>query len=97
MDAGGGFRPDDLARLILDRDVVRITLMRGTVHLVSAADCLWLRPLVQPILDPDLRGNTMFGPGITGMDLCAVAAAGRALLEEKPRTNAELGRLLAER
>src|SRR5713101_3516912 len=30
-----GFRPDDLAALIQDRQVVRIALMRGTIHLVS--------------------------------------------------------------
>ena len=46
-----GFRPEDLAGLILDRRVVRIALMRGTIHLVSARDCLLLRPLVQPVLD----------------------------------------------
>ena len=29
-----GFRPDDLARLILDRRAVRVALMRNTVHLL---------------------------------------------------------------
>src|SRR5438270_13077067 len=45
-----GFRPQALADLLLDRSVVRIALMRGTVHLVSAADCLALRPLHQDML-----------------------------------------------
>ncbi|HET9969002.1 MAG TPA: crosslink repair DNA glycosylase YcaQ family protein, partial [Streptosporangiaceae bacterium] len=40
-----GFRPDDLATLLTDRSVVRIALMRGTIHLVSARDCLPLRRL----------------------------------------------------
>ena len=31
-----GFRPEDLAGLLISRDVVRIALMRGTIHLVSA-------------------------------------------------------------
>ncbi len=35
-----GFVPGDLAALLLDRRVVRIALMRGTIHLVSARDCL---------------------------------------------------------
>lgn len=35
-----GFRPADLADLITGRQVVRIALMRGTVHLVTAGDCL---------------------------------------------------------
>src|SRR5262249_4512041 len=40
-----GFRPDDLADLLLNRAVVRIALMRSTIHLVSARDCVMLRPL----------------------------------------------------
>ena len=40
-----GFCADQLARLILDRRAVRVALMRNTVHLVSARDCLKLRPL----------------------------------------------------
>ena len=46
-----GFRPGDLAALITDRSVVRIALMRGTIHLVSARDCLALRRLVQPVIE----------------------------------------------
>src|SRR5215213_10750904 len=45
------FHPDGLARLILERRAVRIALMRDTVHLVSASDCLALRPLMQPVFD----------------------------------------------
>jgi len=90
-----GFRPDELARLIEDRGAVRTVLMRSTIHLVSARDCLALRPVVQPVLDRDLYRST-FGRGITGMDNGALVAAARALLEERPRTNAELGRLLQE-
>ena len=31
--------------------------MRATIHLVSAADCLLLRPLMQPVLDAELAGT----------------------------------------
>ncbi len=90
-----GFRPDDLAELILSRRVVRIALMRGTIHLVSARDCLMLRPLVQPVLD---RGvSAVFGRQLTGVDTAALAAAGRVLVEERPRTFSQLGALLADR
>lgn len=89
----GGFQPADLADLLVSRDVVRIALMRGTIHLVSARDCLALRPLVQPVLDRALRAN--FGPQLAGADPRAVAAAGRELVEEAPLTFAELGGRLA--
>lgn len=49
-----GFRSVDLADLITGRQVVRIALMRGTVHLVTARDCLALRPVVQPVLERSL-------------------------------------------
>ena len=92
-----GFHPDELARLILDRSAVRIALMRNTVHLVTARDCLKLRPLVQPVLDRGLYANRAHREGIAGVDVEALAAAGRALLEEKPRNAKELGVLLRER
>jgi hypothetical protein len=92
-----GFRPEDLARLIEDRRAVRIALIRNTVHLVSAGDCLALRPLVQPVIDRGLRANRAHRAGIEGMELDALAAAGRELLEERPRSARELGELLKER
>ncbi|TNC20876.1 winged helix DNA-binding domain-containing protein [Amycolatopsis alkalitolerans] len=92
-----GFAPEDLSRLLLDRTVVRVVLMRGTVHLVTAEDCLFLRPLVQPILDRDLRTNTTYAPALAGLDLPALAEHTRAVLAERARTGAELGELLAKR
>jgi hypothetical protein len=90
-----GFRPDDLASLIMDRSVVRIALMRGTIHLVSARDCLPLRRLLQPVLDRGLRGT--FGKRLAGVDAVALAAAGRGLVEAAPMTFSALGEALAER
>ena len=91
------FRPDDLARLILERRAVRIALMRGTVHLVTARDALTFRPLVQPVFDRDLRVNSTYARGLAGMDLRALAAHGRALVEERPRTMTKLRALLHAR
>src|ERR671919_349549 len=91
------FHPDDLARLILERLAVRVALMRNTVHLVSARDCLALRPLVQPVIDRGLYGNRAHRAGVEGVDIEALSAAGRALLEERPRTAKELGEILRER
>src|SRR6202050_5839434 len=51
-----GFRPQDLAARLTDRSVVRIALMRGTIHLVSARDCLPLRRLLQPVIERGMQG-----------------------------------------
>jgi Winged helix DNA-binding domain len=88
-----GFQPGDLAELLVSRQVVRIALMRSTIHLVSARDCLTFRPLLQPALDRSL--STIFGKQFAGLDTGALAAAGRALVDAEPRTFGELGGLLA--
>jgi hypothetical protein len=90
------FRPDELGRLILERRAVRIALMRNTVHLVSARDCLALRPLVQPVLDRTLYSTRANRAHLEGVDAEALVAAGRALLGERPRTAKELGEQLQE-
>jgi hypothetical protein len=92
-----GFRPEQLARLLEDREVVRLVAMRGTVHLMTADDALALRPLVQPLLDRDLDTNTAHAPDLRGIDRSELAAAARALYEQRPRTNPEIGAALAER
>ena len=92
-----GFHPGDLARPIEERQAVRIALMRNTVHLVSARDCLRLRPLVQPVIERGLHASHADRAGLEGLDLAALVAAGRALLEERPRTAKELGEHLKQR
>jgi hypothetical protein len=90
-----GFVPDDLAALLTGREVVRIALMRGTIHLVSARDCLPVRRLVQPVIERGMRGA--FGKQHAGVDTAALAAEGRALVEAEPLTFSELGKVLAGR
>ena len=90
------FHPDDLACLILERRAVRIALMRNTVHLVSAHDCLALRPLMQPVFDRTLYSTRANRTLLEGVNIDALIAASRALLEERPRTAKELGELLQE-
>jgi hypothetical protein len=91
------FDPEELSGLLADRRVVRVALMRGTVHLVTARDARGLRPLVQPIYDRDLRTNALHATALAGLDLPALAAAGRKLVEEKPLSGTELGAVLRER
>ena len=90
-----GFQPERLAEMLINRQVARIALMRSTIHLVTARDCLWLRPLTQPVIERSAKGS--FGRHWIGLDIGAVVAAGRALVEEKPCAFSELGKLLAER
>ena len=92
-----GFRPDTLARLISNRRVVRIALMRATIHLVTARDCLALRPVLQPVLDRNLYVGSPYGRRIAGADIDALVAAGRRLVDEHPRTTSDLGKRLLER
>jgi hypothetical protein len=90
-----GFRLEDLAQRIRDRRAVRVALMRSTIFLVTARDCLALRPVLAAELER--WGLSVFGKQAAGMDLAELAAAGRALVEEAPRTFQELGLLLVER
>ncbi len=90
------FRPESLSKLLEDRDVVRIGVMRGTIHLITADDCLLLRPLTQPVFEGQLWRHRDFSPHLRGVDLDPVVEAGRTALEE-PRTGTELRAFLAAR
>jgi hypothetical protein len=90
-----GFRTDELGRLIAERQAVRAPLMRGTIHLVTARDCLAIQPLTQPVLARAF--SSPWGKAMGDADVAEVAAAGLELLAEHPRTRAELSSLLASR
>ena len=69
---------DELSGLISDRRAVRASLMRATIHLVTARDCLRLRPVVQPVLERDVYGNATYGKDrLAGLDVGAVLEAVR--------------------
>lgn len=88
------FVPEELSQLVVDRRVVRIALQRNTIHLVSAPDAVMLRRVLKPVIDSGLRHN--YGAQLKGVDLEALAARGRELVEQEPLTFARLGELLAE-
>jgi hypothetical protein len=89
-----GFRETELAELMTSRQTVRATLMRGTIHLVSAADALTLRPLIEPTIAGTVRGQ--FGRALAGLDMDAVAKVVRELIEAEPRTRAQLREVLGQ-
>ncbi len=91
------FDPDALGQLVMDRRLVRLPLMRSTIHLVSADDCLMIRPLVQPVLDKELARHPEFGPALVGVDLTPVLAFARTLLADRPCSGTELRAAMGER
>ncbi|OAS16538.1 hypothetical protein A8708_19835 [Paenibacillus oryzisoli] len=89
-----GFQQEELSLLISERKAVRIAMMRSTIHLVSARDCLELRPLVQSVLERGYTGT--YSKSLAGLDENRIASVGRALVEEEPLTFSELGKRLSE-
>ena len=89
------FAPGELATLTEERQVVRLQLMRNTVHLVRAHDALDWSALFTPLRTAEFNAN--FRAGTAGADLSALLDQAGRQLAERPRSRAELGRLLAER
>jgi hypothetical protein len=89
------FVPGELSALTEQRQVVRLHLMRNTVHLVSARDCLDWRALFYPLHAAEFSAH--FRRGTEGVDRDALLGQAKRLLAEQPRSRAEIGKLLAER
>ncbi|WP_129839448.1 winged helix DNA-binding domain-containing protein [Streptomyces sp. RFCAC02] len=90
------FDPVAFSGLLTGRRVVRTHLMRRTVHLVTAGDALAWRSRH----DAMLRGRVLgtYRRELAGVDLDALAAAGRAVLADgAPRSMTELVRAVADR
>ncbi|MEU3192060.1 winged helix DNA-binding domain-containing protein [Streptomyces sp. NPDC006992] len=89
------FDPQELSLQLEGRGLVRLSTMRGTVHLVSDRDALELRALTQPLHESAVRTN--LAKQLGGEDPWQVAEAARELLAEHPLTGSELGARLQER
>jgi hypothetical protein len=74
-------RRDEMIRAINERELVRATLMRGTIHLFSAADYRAFRPAIQPVLDSAM---SVLGARSEGLDVERVLPAAYTLLAEGP-------------
>jgi hypothetical protein len=90
-----GFDPGDLSALMTTREVVRAGLLRSTIHLVTADDCLMMWPLTHPVADRGFRGA--FGKQLAGADIDAIVAYGKELLSREPYSRARLRDVLGER
>jgi hypothetical protein len=91
-----GFEADHLSRMIDERAAVRATLMRATIHLVTARDYLALRPVMQSVSAQTFK-SSHFARNVEVVDIGEVVASGRELLDEQPRTLGEIAPLLSER
>lgn len=92
-----GFTTDAVSQALVARQVVRIVVMRGTIHLVTADDCLLLRPLIQPVLTRELERHAEHAPALVGVDLMKVLAFARKQLAERPLSHPELRAAFAEK
>jgi hypothetical protein len=92
-----GFRHEELSRLVESRQAVRISLMRNTIHLVTARDAFALKPLFTPFGERGFIHGSPWGRRMKEEDLRAVRSAGAELMSEKPRTVADLARQLGQR
>ena len=64
-----GFDAADLETLLVERRVVRIASIRGTIHLLTADDCLGFWPLFRPVFDRELAAHPEVGPALVGVEL----------------------------
>jgi hypothetical protein len=88
-----GFDRDDLRRALMHREVVRATLMRSTLHLMSAADYKALRMSMQP---PKAVALRVLGARSQGLDPDRVLPAARKLLNGVPLVFDEIRARLQE-
>jgi hypothetical protein len=91
------FRAETLSAALEERRAVRMTLLRGTLHLVAARDAIGLRALVQPGIEGVLYGSSPLRTAVGIVDMDELTAAVRAWLEERPRKRSELVREIAVR
>ena len=89
-----GFRRGDLVGAIDRREIVRGTLMRATIHLVSRTDFIEWRPTVQPVLTRLM--NSVLGKVLHKFDLDRIVAAARSRFDSEACTFAELRKHLSE-
>ena len=78
------FTREDLLKVLHARTVIRVTAMRGTLHLISARDYLGWRGPLQPALDRGI--SSIVGAALAELDMAGAERATRQLLERAPAT-----------
>ncbi|NDJ53343.1 MAG: winged helix DNA-binding domain-containing protein, partial [Chloroflexi bacterium] len=88
------FQRDDLTRLMEQRQVVRVAMMRSTLQVMLAEDHQTFRMTLQPALTRALRA--FYGKRAEGLDIERLIAVARPFLDEAPRSTGELRQRLLE-
>ena len=86
------FDPVTTGQLLQDRRLVRVALMRSTIHLVTDEDALELRGFTQPVIDRSIRG--LWAQRLEGIDVAELATEVRRFIAAAPRTHAELNEII---
>jgi hypothetical protein len=90
-----GFSREDLRKATLAKKIVRATLMRMTIHTVSARDYVRFRPALQPALTRGVMN--IVGKRVVGVDLPKIVEEGRAYFAKEPRGFEGLRKHFAEK
>lgn len=77
-----GFRREDLNSALRDRQIVRATTMRGTLHLMSARDYAEFRTTLQPMLAAGMQA--IFKDRATGFEISSVIEQAQQFLGRGP-------------
>jgi winged helix DNA-binding protein len=89
-----GFAPAELSDAIEARRVVRMGLLRGTLHLLTARDALAHYPILADVMARSWKSSP-FAKQLAGVDVEVVLARARERLEDRPMTPSELGAALS--
>ncbi len=90
------FDPNDVTRGLEGRSLVRLLTLRGTVHLLAAADALTLRSWTAPVHEREIKISQSIGAA-RGVEREAFSGAVAELLGAAPMAQRDLGAALAER
>jgi len=90
------FDPYDVSRGLEDKTLVRLLVMRGTIHLLTRDDALTLRQWTRPVHDREIKISQSIG-STREIDRDSFDAALSEVLADGPLAQKALGLALAER
>ncbi|MCW4353727.1 winged helix DNA-binding domain-containing protein [Hoyosella sp. YIM 151337] len=85
-----GFDPAALSRTLESRELVRVTLMRGTIHLVTAEDAARMRPIFQPEFEKAIDRPGFFFGALDGLAPETIRRQGEAVFGDTPLSAADV-------